>query len=205
METTNTHDKLIKAAIKVMNEVGYPGMSIGILANMVGISKSTVIHYFKSKEGILLAVLENFLPAYLEEFRPILDDMTISGISKLQKFINFHMKMVAERREVLSINIRDTKYLSGNTRIIYQNQQRVYEEQLVKIIRQIQNEESTLFKGLDPLVTAKAIIGMCNHACIWYKENDRLKMDDIAAHFISILTDGYRTQLVALDSRAALA
>lgn len=188
----NTHDKLISAAIKVMNDVGYPGMSIGMLASMVGISKSTVIHYFKTKEGILLAVLENFLPAYLAEFSPILENKNLDGITKLKKFISFHMKMVAERKEVLTINVRDTKFLSGDTRLIYQNQQRLYEEQVVRIIKQIQADDSTLFKGLDSRVIAKAIMGMCNHSCIWYKENDRLSIDDIAAHFFSIITGGYQ-------------
>lgn len=192
----NTYDKLIKAAIKVMNEMGYPGMSIGILANMVGISKSTVIHYFKTKEGILLAVLENFLPAYIEQFKPILNNKGIDGIEKLHKFIKFHMKMVAERKDVLSINLRDTKYLSGDNRAIYQNQQRVYEEQVVTIIKQIQAEKSDLFKDMNPLVTAKAIIGMCNHACIWYKDNDLFSIEEIAEQFFAILTDG--CQVLAL-------
>lgn len=186
----NTYDKLIKAAIEIMNVEGYPGTSIGMLATKVGISKSTVIHYFKSKEGVLLAILENFLPAYIEEFKPVLDDPNIKGIDKLRKFLHFHMKMVVERKDVLTINLRDTKYLTGNNKVIYQNQQRLYEEQVVKIIRQIQHESSTLFKGLRPNITAKAILGMCNYTTVWYKEHGPLSIDEIAEHFFAILVKG---------------
>ncbi|ABB32468.1 transcriptional regulator, TetR family [Geobacter metallireducens GS-15] len=170
----STYDKLIKTAIMVMSEVGYKGMSIGILADMVGISKSTVIHYFKSKEGILLAVMENFLPAYIDEFKPVLNNKSLDGVTKLNKFVHFHMKMVAERKDVLSINIKDGKFLTGKSRTVYQQQQRLYGQQVVRIIQQIQSEETNLFKDLDPHVTAKAIMGMCNHACVWYKKNDIL-------------------------------
>lgn len=196
MENT-TYGRLIKAAIEVMNDMGYQGMSIGILANMVGISKSTVIHYFKSKEGILLAVLENFLPHYIEEFKPVLTNKNIDGIEKMHQFIHFHMKMVAEQKDVLSINLRDTKYLSGKYRTIYQNQQRAYEEQVVSITKQIQTEKHPMFQDLNPIVVAKAIIGMCNHACFWYKENDLYTMDELAEQFIAIVTGDNDTFPVA--------
>ncbi|ABB32443.1 transcriptional regulator, TetR family [Geobacter metallireducens GS-15] len=186
----NTYDKLITAAIELMNIEGYPGASIGMLASKVGISKSTVIHYFKSKEGILLAILENFLPGYIDAFKPVLKDPDMDGVEKLHKFLHFHMKLVVERRDVLTINLRDTKYLTGKNKVIYQNQQRLYEEQVVKIIEQIQKEGHGLFRGLKPSITAKAILGMCNYATIWYKEDDRLSIEDLAEHFFAILTRG---------------
>lgn len=182
----NTYDKLIKAAIEIMEFEGYSGTSIGKVASKVGISKSTVIHYFKSKEGMLLAILENFLPDQINLFKPILNDDSISGIVKLDKFIKCHMKMVAERRDVLSINLRDTKYLSGNNRVVYQQQQRVYEGQVVEIVKQIQ-KESSVFSGLNSVICAKAIIGMCNYACIWFREGGEYSIDDIAEQMFALL------------------
>lgn len=196
----NTHDRVIKAAVKVMSEVGYHGMSIGILAKLVGVSKSTAVHYFKTKEGILLAVLENFLSYYLAEFKPILHDKQMDGIEKLHKYINFHMNMIAEQRDVLIINLSDTKYLSGSNKEIYQNQQRQYQQQLVKIILQIQYENTGLFEGLDPLVTAKGIMGMCNHACVWFKKDDPFSIEDIATQFFMILTEGHDLKVPGLKS-----
>lgn len=182
----NTYDRLIKTAIEIMSAEGYAGTSIGMVASKVGISKSTVIHYFKSKEGMLLAILENFLPEQIDMFKPILNSDSISGIEKLHQFLKHHMKMVAERKDVLSINLRDTQYLSGNNRVVYQEQQRIYEGQVVQIIQQIQNE-SALFVDLNAIITAKAILGMCNYACIWYKEGGEYSMDDIAEQLFALL------------------
>lgn len=182
----NTYDKLIASAIEIMSYEGYAGTSIGMVASKVGISKSTVIHYFKSKEGMLLAILENFLPAQIDEFKPILNSDSLSGVEKLHQFLKHHMKMVAERKDVLSINLRDTKYLSGNNRVVYQEQQRTYEDQVIRIIKQIQ-KEGPVFDGLDPVITAKAIIGMCNYACIWFKEGGEYNIDDIAELMFKLL------------------
>jgi hypothetical protein len=98
------------------------------------------------------------------------------------------MGRVEDRSDILSINLRDTKCLSGKNKLIYQEQQKVHENQVVAIVKQIQKENKNKFKGLDPSITAKAIIGMCNYACIWYKDNGSLSMDDVAEHFYKILT-----------------
>ncbi|MFZ2948919.1 MAG: TetR/AcrR family transcriptional regulator, partial [Desulfuromonadaceae bacterium] len=187
----NNHDRLINVAIKVMVEIGYHGMSIGMLAKMVGVSKSTVAYYFKSKEGILLAVLDNFLPVYLAKFMPILYDNKLSGIEKLHRYLSFHMNMVADKKDVLFINLSYSKFLTGRNKETYKGLQLQFEQQLVKIIRQIQCENTVLFNDMDPSVTAKAIMGMCNHACVWYKKDGPISIEDVATHFFNLLTKGY--------------
>ncbi|MBE0598093.1 MAG: TetR family transcriptional regulator [Desulfuromonadales bacterium] len=184
----STYDRLVSAAIKLMIEKSYAGTSIGMLAEEVGISKSTVIHYFKSKEGILLAILENFFPVAIKELRTVVNNKSISGTEKLRRFLYFQMKLVAESGDVLTLVIRETRYLGEEHRKIYNQRHREYEGLVVKIIEQIQTEETSLFKNKDKNLVMKAIFGMCNYTTIWYRPEGPLRIDEIADQFFDILS-----------------
>jgi len=51
------YDKILNAAIELMGKHGYHGTSVQMIADKIGVTKSTVFHYFKNKEGILFAIL----------------------------------------------------------------------------------------------------------------------------------------------------
>ena len=50
----NNSDKIKKTALRLMSKNGYHGTSIQTIADHVGITKSTIFHYFK-KVGIQFA------------------------------------------------------------------------------------------------------------------------------------------------------
>ncbi len=52
-------DKLLKTAIDLFAAKGFKGTSIRDIAQAMGMSISNIYHYFGSKEGLMLAILEN--------------------------------------------------------------------------------------------------------------------------------------------------
>ena len=70
----NNYNKILKVATKLMSEKGYHGTSIQMISDKVGVTKSTVIHHFTNKEGILIAILEEFVPFATEEIKEITKD-----------------------------------------------------------------------------------------------------------------------------------
>src|SRR5207244_10517098 len=55
---TRSRETVLDAAERVMAEHGYAGASINEIVNEAGIPISSVYHYFGSKDGVLLAVME---------------------------------------------------------------------------------------------------------------------------------------------------
>jgi AcrR family transcriptional regulator len=53
-------DEIVEAAIEVFAEFGYAGGSIRTIAARVGVSPATLLSHFGSKEGLLMAVLEEW-------------------------------------------------------------------------------------------------------------------------------------------------
>ena len=187
----DNYTKILKATTKLMSEKGYHGTSIQMIADEVGITKSTIIHHFKNKEGILLAILEEFVPTATREMTGIVKDKNINGIDKLKKFLQFHMDQVQKHRDVLNLYIRESRYFGELQRKVYEDNQRAYSNLAEDIIHQIQKENKDIFKGLIAKVVANAILGMVNYAVIWYRDNGKLSTAKMADHFFQIIMGNF--------------
>ncbi|MFC1823214.1 TetR/AcrR family transcriptional regulator [Thermodesulfobacteriota bacterium] len=183
----NNYNKILKAATRLMSEKGYHGTSIQMISDEVGVTKSTIIHHFMNKEGILLAILKEFVPSATEEIKEITKDKALNGIDKLKKFLQSHMHAVEEHRAVLNLYLRESRYFSVSQRRIYKKNGRAYANQVEDIIKQIQRENKEVFKGLIPKVVANSILGMVNYATVWYQRRGKLDEDQMAEHFYKIV------------------
>lgn len=53
-------DEIVMAAVDIINERGYNGMSLQAVANKVGITQAGVLHYVGNKQGLLFQVIEHY-------------------------------------------------------------------------------------------------------------------------------------------------
>ena len=56
-----TRDRILDAGLDLLSASGFAGVTIGVLANHVGMSKSGLFAHFKSKEDIDIALLEQMV------------------------------------------------------------------------------------------------------------------------------------------------
>ena len=54
----NAREKLLDTAISIFAEKGYAGTSVREIVEQAGVSKPVLYYYFKSKEGLFLAILD---------------------------------------------------------------------------------------------------------------------------------------------------
>lgn len=62
-----TRHAIIRMALVQAMEVGLEGLSLGVLATSLGLSKSGLFAHFKSKEALQLAVLEEAIDTFTEK------------------------------------------------------------------------------------------------------------------------------------------
>lgn len=62
---------------------GYEETSVNTIVEKLGVAKGTFYHYFKSKEEILEAVLEDYLSDYAERIKKALEDNALNAYEKL--------------------------------------------------------------------------------------------------------------------------
>lgn len=61
MERKTTKDKLVKAALQLMLDIGYAGTTVDEICERAKVSKGSFYHFFNTKEEIGLAALEAFI------------------------------------------------------------------------------------------------------------------------------------------------
>lgn len=65
-ETTTTHERIRLAALELFGEKGYDGASMSELAERVGIAKPSLYNYYRSKEILLLDLVEHGMSLWTE-------------------------------------------------------------------------------------------------------------------------------------------
>jgi AcrR family transcriptional regulator len=181
--------KLLDATIELMNEKGYHGTSIQMIADKVGVSKSTIFYHFKNKEGILLSILEDFVPPATNALMLVAKNNELTGTEKLIEFIRLHMRHVETSGDVLRLYLRESRFVGDKNRPVYKESQRTYAHLLIDIIRQIQRENKQSLKDLDPEVVGYSILGMCNSVVAWFNRDGKIGFDELASAIYRMLSE----------------
>ena len=190
----DNYHKILDATIELMLERGYHGTSVQMIADKVHISKSTIFHYFKSKEGILLALFENFVPSATNKLLLIVKNKQLSALEKLDKIIQLHLYQVSTNGDVLLLYLRESGYISQNNKALCKDSQRTYANLIIDVVRQVQKENEHIFSGLDPASVTYSILGMCNSAVIWFNEKGKIGIDELAREIYQMVTGNISSQ-----------
>lgn len=173
-----------------MSEKGYHGASIQMIADRVGVTKSTIFHHFKNKEGIVLAILDEVAPFLIDSLMSVAGDEKLTGTQKLKEAIRFHLNLIAEKGHFFNVLVSESRHLSEKNIGIYLETQRAYVKQFDAFVNQIQNENKGVFKDLNTRILTHAILGMCNWAVQWYRKKGDLNVNAITEHFYQLIVSG---------------
>lgn len=184
---TNNRKRIIEVATELMAKRGYHGTSLQMIADRVGISKSTIFHHFKNKEAILLAILEDAIPAATYNLLMLANEKGYTGREKLKEFIRVHMKLVAERGDILRIYLGESRYLDPQNAKLHKEGRKQYTQMVKQIIDQIQKEDGMLFRGMNSTIVANAILGICNWSIKWYRKNGSMTLDAVCEELYRII------------------
>jgi AcrR family transcriptional regulator len=64
LRRASTHDRILTQGIDILSLAGFSGVTLGVLAQRVGISKSGLFAHFKSIEQVQLAILQHVMDVW---------------------------------------------------------------------------------------------------------------------------------------------
>lgn len=76
--------EIVRAARHLIQAKEYEKMTLQDVMTQLGIAKGTIYHYFKSKEELLEAVIENIVNEYLEKMHVLIQETKGSALQKMQ-------------------------------------------------------------------------------------------------------------------------
>lgn len=179
--------KIIQVAGQLMSRNGFKGTSVQQIADQVGIHKTSIFHYFKNKEELLLNVVKVGIEENISELERIIEDQSLSPEGKLKQAIFSHLDLLVKHQNYVNVYHNETRFLSKEKRKKYLGLREYYHNCFEKVVREVMNSNSETFKGLDPEIVTLGILGMQNWAVKWFKKSGRYSTKEVADIFYRML------------------
>ena len=186
----NQREKIIAIAGRLMSEKGYKGASLQEVADPVGIHKSTLFHYFKNKEELLLAILRIAIEDVKRNLVFILENEKLSPEEKLRQAIVSHLDSLVKHIYNVNVYHSEIRFLSEKNRQEYLETRKYYASFFEQIIDEIKDSESIYFSGLDTKIVTFGILGMCNWMVKWFNGSGPFNTKDISDIFCKMIMQG---------------
>ena len=184
---TRSREAVLDAAERVMAKHGYEAATIARIVDESGIPLSSVYHYFGSKDGVLLAVMERGAERFFDSLPDI--DSPVGGAKEhLQAGLGIVAVALDEHPDFLRLLIVMTAQPpAGEEREVHQVVERVREMALVRLRRQMQ-----LAFGLNPRSKAadrlaRFALASFDGAYIAQQGDEDVALGDILGHLPTAL------------------
>jgi len=177
--------KILNVAAKLIAKKGYGETSFQEIADVVKLHKSSLFYYFRSKEELLLKILEKPIQEVGINLENIVRDKELEPEEKLKKAIDNHLEKLTEHLDTINIFLNEIRNLSNKNRWVYIEKRKNYEKEFMKIILEMKSKGH--FKGLNPKIVTLGLLGMLNWSVKWYRKNGPLSLVEISNIFYRII------------------
>lgn len=150
--------QILQTGFKLFMAQGYEATPIQTLLETLDISKGTFYHYFKSKEELLDAIVEDMTRSRLVLAEALLNDPSLSALDKFNRFFDDSAAYKQEHRTLLMSMMR-MMYDDQNLRLRHKAAQKRVELLAPVMARFIeQGVQEGVFQCQSPLYTAEVLI-----------------------------------------------
>ena len=152
-----TRRDILDAAGALFRSQGFSGTSLGEVAAYVGIGRTTLYEYFEDKEDIVVQLVEDSLPALIDEMIAGIPD-GLGCRARLTELIGRGLEFVSSRDNVGSMLMRELPALSPET----QHRVRAVHQRLAGEITDVVRKgvETGEFGPYDPMEVGRIVFSV---------------------------------------------
>jgi AcrR family transcriptional regulator len=179
--------EIVDHAASLFDEFGYGNVSMEDIATAVGVRKSTLYHYVRSRDEILFLIHQEFMDYVLAKHRERIGD-GLSAQGLLSAFMADIVGLMEEHRGHVRVFFEHYRELPDDLQVVIENKRTEYELAVrAAVALGVKNGE---FRPVPEWLTTLALFGMCNWAYQWYRPGGPLSATDIAGAFADLLLVG---------------
>jgi AcrR family transcriptional regulator len=187
MSPEQRRDQVVAAAAELFDSTGYARVTMGDIAQQVGIAKPTLYHYFDSKDDILLAIHEEFIDLLISRHEQRrLGDLPPEEL--LLEAMGDILELMETHRGHVRVFFEHHRELPSEARAAIRTKRDSYEAAVQGLFGEAAQAGS--FVAQDPRLSALAMFGMCNWAYQWYRPGGTLTPRQVAERFWRLLVCG---------------
>lgn len=181
-------DSLLSVAVKVFNERGYDGTSMEVLAERLGLSKSSIYHHVSGKSELLDLALGRALNAL---FAVTTESETTTGraIDRLEHLVRRSIDVLVAELPYVTLLLR----VRGNSKVERDAlaRRREFDEFVSGLVAEAA-AEGDLTPGIDSHLTARLLFGTVNSIIEWYRPRGGTTAEELADAVIALTFSGMR-------------
>lgn len=182
-------DSLLAVAVKVFNDKGYDGTSMDVLAERLGLSKSSIYHHVAGKQELLELALNRALNAL---FAATAEVGATEGpsIERLEFLVRRSVDILVAELPYVTLLLR----VRGNSAVERKALARRREfDEFVSELVVAAVEEGDLRPDVDPTLVARLLFGTVNSIIEWYKPRVAGSSAALGDALVAMTFDGLRT------------
>jgi TetR/AcrR family fatty acid metabolism transcriptional regulator len=157
MKSSDKHDKIIRAAVKVFAKKGFFSARISDIAKAAKVADGTIYLYFNNKFDILISVFDEEIGKFINQTKKMVDQ-TDDPRKKMEIFASKHLSMAKENKslaEIIQMELRQShKLIKDYRKTIFSE----YVDIISAIIRQGQ-KKGVFRKDVKPGIAKRAFFG----------------------------------------------
>ena len=138
-------DEIISVACSLFSRKGYSATSLKEIADQVGLHKTSLFHYFKNKEEILMEVMDKGLREYVNVLDKPAIDPNLDAERKLRIALEKQVSVICKYKDYINVGLNEIKSLTPKNREKYNTKRKQYGKRFEKII---QDNSYFLFSSL---------------------------------------------------------
>jgi AcrR family transcriptional regulator len=177
-----TKQDILEASAQVFSEKGYHAASMEDIANVVGLKKASLYHHVKSKQEILVELLDQSLDLLIERVEKVIQ----------KDLMGTYMSTLAEFRELSAVLLLEHRSLDeeGLKRHLPRR------DKLEGLMRGIIEEgiEEGIFSQNDSRISVKAVMGVANWLIMWFRKDGSLSAEEISSIISGLVLNGLLTR-----------
>ncbi len=176
-DEANRRAELVRVAARLFREKGFDGTTVRDIADAVGMRSGSPFYHFRSKQEILLAVMEEGLAAGLEETEAVLA-RRLAPREKFRALVRTHLSTLFEEgHDFIPVLLYDWRALeSGNRAKIIAVKDR-FDAIWQAMVREL---KAAGLLHTDSRLSRLLVLGAINYMATWYKREGTLSLDDVA-------------------------
>lgn len=183
--------RITEEAARLFGERGYQATRMADVAAALGMQAGSLYYYVDSKEALLAAIVEERVSVAVDMLTEILA-LDVDPVTKIRRGIEGHLVVFDEHADLYRIFLSERlDAIAPELAETVDRLGRRYEELWVDLVGEA-IADGALRPDLDPWLTMKAIVGMCNSTLFWFDPAGRLTPEDVAGRFADVVLAGIR-------------
>lgn len=168
--------RVMRAAAYLFRENGYASTTVRELAQVVGIQSGSLFHHFKSKDDILLAVMEEAIRYNTARLEQAVAQNT-NTLNQIRALIRAELESInGDTGTAMAVLVFEWDALSTDRQDYLLNMRKYYEQIWLDVLERAQQEG--LIKDA-PFIWRRLIGGAISWTVTWYKPEGRMTLDQL--------------------------